>query len=333
MFAQLSERLRAVYGRYSTYVDMTAKLLAALIVFFWIRSTIGVNSICSNPFLLLVLALLCAVFPATMIPVIAGVLVTGNAFSIGLDAGAITLVVFLILVVLFLRFVPDDAPVMVLVPLTMFFGFGPLVPILCGLKRRLSSVFAVLSGVTGYYLMAMLSRESKNLKSIALAEYATRLKLIIGGTFSATMVCQVISLMAVVIIVHAIRRLGFSYAPQIAVITGGIVYLMFVVLGNAMLGASVSLGRALIGDIASVIASLILALFMMPLDYTKTEHLEFEDDDYYYYVRAIPKASATKAEMKRVHPEAEEETVPAVEKPDLNEVDFEKKLEDSLKNL
>ena len=36
---------------------------------------------------------------------------------------------------------------------------------------------------------------------------------------------------------------------------------------------------------------LVLTFFFFNLDYTRIESLQFEDDDYYYYVKAVPKVS------------------------------------------
>lgn len=335
-FTQLGEKMRAVYGRYSNGIDMAVKFLLALFSFFWIRGTLGFNPIFSNPFLLLVLAVLCMIFSLTAIPVFSALLIVGQSFSLGLDVGVVTLAIFLVILILFVRFIPEDALEVVLTPLTMFFGFAALVPICTGLKRKISAVFSVACGVVIYYLMATLSRESKNLKTLAASDYAERLQLVVRGTFSSTMVVNLLALMAVLVIVHAIRRLGFDYCMQAAIPVGGLVYLMFVLLGDAVLGTDIPIAAALIGTIGSVIAAWILLLFLLPLDYSKTEKMEFEDDDYYYYVKAIPKAAATKEEIRRLHPDLSEDDEPDdedLDRVDLDEVNFEERLEDSLKNL
>ena len=55
------------------------------------------------------------------------------------------------------------------------------------------------------------------------------------------------------------------------------------------------------GDIVtgSVIGGLIAAFIQFTgctLDYGRREYLQFEDDDYYYYVKAVPKIHITDAE-------------------------------------
>ena len=96
-------------------------------------------------------------------------------------------------------------------------------------------------------------------------------------------------------------------------------------------------------------------------DYTRTERLEYEDDDYYYYVKAVPKALVATSErsIKKINGESAREErksaervvnystplfqgeeppkkkkrVQEVQKADIDDIDFEKKLEESLKDM
>src|SRR5699024_10601498 len=94
-------------------------------------------------------------------------------------------------------------------------------------------------------------------------------------------------------------------------------------------------------------------------DYTRTERLEYEDDDYYYFVKAVPTALVTTSErkIKKINGEPSKENrrqervvnyseplfegetlpkkkkgqteqpddVPVIKKTDIDDVDFEKK--------
>ena len=46
----------------------------------------------------------------------------------------------------------------------------------------------------------------------------------------------------------------------------------------------------------SVVVGLVLEFFVFGGDYTRTERLEYEDDEYYYYVKAVPKALVATSE-------------------------------------
>ena len=49
--------------------------------------------------------------------------------------------------------------------------------------------------------------------------------------------------------------------------------------------------------------SYILQYFVLAVDYSGTEYIQFEDDDYYYYVKAVPKikVTASDVQVKRIN--------------------------------
>ena len=45
----------------------------------------------------------------------------------------------------------------------------------------------------------------------------------------------------------------------------------------------------ILGNIGAAAIGFVLEFLFMDLDYSRTERVQFEDDDYYYYVKAVPK--------------------------------------------
>ena len=144
---EFKKKLTDFYGRYSAYADILIKFLTALCAYLWVRSVTGYSAVFSNIFILLVLALVSSVLPSGSIALISGILVAGQAFGLGLDVGGVVTAVLVILFILFLRFIPEDSTAAVLMAMGVWFGFGALVPLVCGLRKRLASVFSLASGV------------------------------------------------------------------------------------------------------------------------------------------------------------------------------------------
>lgn len=331
--AEFGKRMKMFYARWSVYLDMLFKLVLALASFIWIRAMTGYSSLFSNVFLMLVLAILCMVLPLTAIPVFDGILIVGQAFSVGLDAGAVAIALYLVLLILFLRFVPDDAWEVAAMPVLTWIGLPVLLPVWCGLKRKPSALLAVDSGLVLYGFVRALHANEEKLTELGSSAYASRLKLIIGGTFSDKMVVLILAATAVIIMVYSVRNLSADNAFLISVPFGGAVYLAFILLGNAVLHTGMNLVTGIIGTVAACLIAGILEAMDTPLDYKKSEHLQFEDDEYYYYVKAVPKF-ASDSDKAATEPE---ELMPGEKRaddgPDRHDVDYEQKLEDSLKNL
>ena len=56
-----------------------------------------------------------------------------------------------------------------------------------------------------------------------------------------------------------------------------------------------------------------LELFLFSVDYARSERLQFEDDEYYYYVKAIPKVAMTTPEktVKKINERQKTEIIDA----------------------
>ena len=60
-------------------------------------------------------------------------------------------------------------------------------------------------------------------------------------------------------------------------------------MGALLPGVTVGIVKLLMGSVVSVAVAFCLKFFFFSVDYTRTERVQFEDDEYYYYVKAVPK--------------------------------------------
>ena len=79
--------------------------------------------------------------------------------------------------------------------------------------------------------------------------------------------------------------------------------LILILVGNVILKTNASIVLIIIGTIVSLLVAFIVQFFVFSVDYSRTEHTQFEDDEYYYYVKAVPKINVTAPEMnvKRIN--------------------------------
>ena len=77
-----------------------------------------------------------------------------------------------------------------------------------------------------------------------------------------------------------------------------IVQLAIIFIGDMRFNLPVSAGSMIIGILLSVLAALVYQFFVFAVDYTRTEYLQYEDDEYYYYVKAVPKIAVSAPDVK-----------------------------------
>ena len=74
-------------------------------------------------------------------------------------------------------------------------------------------------------------------------------------------------------------------------------------IGNISLGLHMSYTMMIFSGILGVVIGLFLEVIFFSVDYSRTENVQFEDDEYYYYVKAVPKINVVAPEMnvKRIN--------------------------------
>jgi len=105
------------------------------------------------------------------------------------------------------------------------------------------------------------------------------------------------------LVVYSVRKLSVDNAWKIAIVSGALVYVIVVVIGRVTMHVDVPYVAVIIGTIVSILLALVLEFFAFAVDYSRTENLQFEDDEYFYYVKAVPKVTVTAPEktVKRIN--------------------------------
>ena len=104
-----------------------------------------------------------------------------------------------------------------------------------------------------------------------------------------TMFVAVAAFAATLLIVYFIRRLSVDYAWTIAMITGALANILILLFGDLMYNTNLPIIGVILGNVVSVLIAKVLEFFVFNVDYSRTELVQFEDDEYYYYVKAVPK--------------------------------------------
>lgn len=135
-------------------------------------------------------------------------------------------------------------------------------------------------------------------------------------------------MVATFVIVNIIRRLSIENAWMIASITGILFEGIGLIAGYMLLGISGKTIGVLIGCAIAAVVSFVIQFFFFSLDYSRTERLQFEDDEYYYYVKAIPKAMVSGMDKKVTKFSGKEKEERLTKKRFAEEMDIDEELLD-----
>ena len=168
-----------------------------------------------------------------------------------------------------------------------------------GLIGTPASAVSVACGVIAYYMIHFVCANDTVLSGMAEEEIAARFKFIVDGLLNnKEMVVTIVAFAVTLILVYLIRRLSIDYAWTIAMVAGAFVNVMVLLIGDLMFDTNVSIFGIIVGNICAFLITVVLQFFAFHVDYSRTEKVQFEDDEYYYYVKAVPKVTLARPEKK-----------------------------------
>ena len=303
---EFKEKLRAVYGKYGTYILPVLKFALAFCVFSSLNNSLGFTAKLNNIFVILILSLICAITPLNTIVIFGAVLIVGHCFSLGIEVAAIALILFLVIEILYLRFMQGDSLALVLTPFAYSLGIPCAVPVGFGLLRGPVSSLSVACGVIIQYFLELLKTKAPLLQAADEKAMLNNVKVILEGIVNnRQMLIAMLACITVVLVVNTIRKLSVDYSWHIAVATGSVTYAAIMILGGMVIDEQGNVIQLVLGVLGGALISLILEFFVYNVDYSRSESFQYEDDEYYYYVKAIPKISITKSkrEVKKIQRE------------------------------
>ena len=113
-----------------------------------------------------------------------------------------------------------------------------------------------------------------------------------------------------ILLVYTVRKQAFDHAWETAIVSGAIINIIVIVVGDIAFDVTTSYFPMVAGSIVSVLLALIIQLFVFSVDYSRSEYLQFEDDEYCYYVKAVPKISVpvSRKTVKKINVRQDDET-------------------------
>lgn len=297
----IKERARDIFGKYGRYIIPFFKFLAVFASSMILSSAVGFRDILSNPFMALLLGLISAFLPPNLIAVLMALVLLGQFSAASLELTLIVGVLILILFLLYFRFSPRDGMVLILTPLAFFCRVPYLVPLLVGATLTPASVVSVGFGVFLYYAISYVHINSAGINGANTDILMNAVNYAAGILNNQEMFVVILIFAVMILMVWLIRRIPVAYAGQVAISAAVLFELIAFIVVALVLKEGPALTGVIIETIICGALALAIQFTLLPLDYSRTETVQFEDDDYYYYVKAVPKYAVTTPEVSVKH--------------------------------
>lgn len=294
---EIRDKIKYLYSKYETFILPFVKFLLAFVVLKVLNGKMGYMTKLDNIALELIVALMYSFLPTGSLVLFAALFSLLHMYALSLEVAVVGLSVYLVMFLLFLRLGPRNALLVVLTPLFCAMKIPYVIPIVAGLLCAPVAAASVGCGVVVDYLLRTVVANSSAINTLGEEEYSAKVRLIIDGLIKdKAMVVTVAAFVITVVVVYLIRRMSIDYAWSIAMVAGAMTDIVILLLGDLVYDTHMSVGAALLGSILALVVAKIIEFFTLALDYRRTEKVQFEDDEYYYYVKAVPKMTVATPE-------------------------------------
>ncbi len=308
--------LQDLYAKNSKVIDKAVQFILALVTFYLINQNVGFMKMAANPVVTLALAVICTFFPMIMTAIMATLLILAHMYAVSLGALIVTAAVFLVMYIFYFRLTSKMALVVLLTPIAFVLKVPYVIPVVYGLIAGPAALVAMSCGTIVYYMMEYVKKAAAGMKGKDAVGLMGQVSAYLKQVFqSKEMWIVIMACIISFLVVYTLRRQSINHAWKIAVIAGVVTNIVVVTAGDISFGVTASYVPMILAGAASIIIGLILEFFFFSVDYTRSEKMQFEDDEYYYYVKAIPKLSVSTPEktVKRINKRQEPENVDAAE--------------------
>ena len=300
----IREQLKGIYSKYDIYITPVLKFLMTMLTLSLINSKLGYMARIDKGIIVLVASLVCSILPSNIIILVAALFILLHLYALAIEVAAVALVVFLLLFLLYFRFSPKDSLVVLLTPLCFGLQIPYVIPLSMGIIGTPMSVISVACGVIVHYLLTFITDNVQAFDSMETDSELQKFRYVIDGILdNKAMMIVIASFTICILVVYMIKRLSVDYSWTIAVVAGALANIVILLVGDLALDTNISIGLMLLQSVFSLCLVIILQFMVFNVDYTRTEMVQFEDDEYYYYVKAVPKniVSKTDKTIKRIN--------------------------------
>lgn len=289
---ELKEKFRKIFAKYNAYIVPAAKFLITLISLLMLNSSIGYMSKLKNPLIAILISIICAFVPSGFMVVCISAVMVIHLYSISAEFALITLCMVMIMYLLYFRLASRTGYLILITAMLCFINMPYLAPIAFGLTIGLAAIVPTGFGVIIYYVIKTASIYEAALTGETASSSVQKFTYIIESFLNnKDMIVIFIAVVATIIAVSIIRKAAIQNAWSVAIILGAIIEFVIIVVGKLALSAGLNIILAIFGILVSMVIAYICQICFFNLDYKRTEVVQYEDDEYYYYVKAVPKIS------------------------------------------
>ncbi len=300
-FIQLRTRVRHFIASNEELVLRILRFLLVLVAMIIMNHSFGYQRLLNHWWVSIGIAVLSFFIPlagSTFVVLFVGLM---HLMTLSSGVAVVALILIAVSYALAAYFHADDSYDLIFVPACRYLRVPFLVPLESALLRSAHELPLVICGtIFSYYLKVVTENSAAFLDTSVDFSVSDMIQNQILG--DGMFYIYLLAMTALFLVIYNVRTKGIEHAWLIAVISGVLTEFLIMLGGTLFLGDKSDIPLLIVGNVVTILVGLLLVFFARGFDYSRTEHVQFEDDEYYYYVTAVPKMHIPEQEkeVKRI---------------------------------
>lgn len=296
---ELKENLKKFFNKYDAYIIPALKFVIAFVSFCMLNMSIGYMNKIKNPVIALMLSVICAFLPSGFTIFVLSVFMLLHLYAISAEFALIALCVVLVMYLLYFRFTPKQGYLLIITVMMCWLKVPYILPVAVGLGAGALSMIPVSFGVLIYYIIKTASAYESAIVNQSVSDTMQQISYIAESFVNnKEWIVLVAAFVVTIAAVYFIRRLTVDNAWTYAIIAGTAIQFVILMVGVLAFDVKINLVYMIIGTLLGALAGYLCQIVFFSVDYKRTEYVQYEDDEYYYYVKAVPKINIVNEDVR-----------------------------------
>ncbi len=260
--------------------------------------------------LVIVIALFCGFIPDMAVLCVAVAVMIAEVASASLISAVTFFILIVIYFLMFGRYTDRQSYIVFLIPVLWEMNLAYTVPVIAALFLTPAMIPACIVGILiRYFLVGVKQYFLISQSAVDTGNTMAGLQYIFDYIVdNREMVVYMLTFAVAYLLVFVVRKGRYNYASHIGIFVGLVACMAGVISGDILWSVDSDIKNLLFGVAISAVIAYIVQFFRMSLDYTGIRKLQFEDDEYFYYVKAVPKLKVAVVDKTVTRIEEEKDT-------------------------
>ena len=298
----LRNTMRDFLRKYDEIAVPVFRFVVSLIMFLSIKSMFGYSDLFNKGIVIFLLAVICALSSDIVAVLLGGLDIFMNCLQVSLEVGILFFILMVIIYCTYMRLFPKSGVILAIVPVMFMLHLEFAVPLVVLIFAGVTGIIPSVFGIVIYYF-SVYTKEAFDTLRLEEAEkdFSAYTHIIESISKNKAIIVIGITYAVVIMVCYFIYRMKIDYSWYISIGVGAVLTLLVSLICSSVVDMgdnSFGIGSVFLGAVIGTIVAAFIQYVKGIVDYAKKETVQFEDDEYYYYVTAIPKHGAEEAIKK-----------------------------------